>query len=110
MYFNTKYNNTGSLFQGPFKSEHADEDGYLKYLFSYIHLNPAKLKDSKWKEHIGSKDKSLRMFVEKYSYSSLSEYLSGNYSIINPTSYPEYFSSQKEITAHITDWLEKDQT
>lgn len=110
MYFNTKYNHTGSLFQGPFKSEHADEDGYLKYLFSYIHLNPAKLKDSKWKEHIGSKDKSLRRFVEKYPYSSLPEYLSGNYNILNPTSFPEYFSSQKEITAHVTDWLVKDQT
>lgn len=108
MYFNTKNNRTGALFQGPFKSEHADGDSYLKYLFSYIHLNPAKLKDRNWKENIGTKNRSLRMFVEKYPYSSLSEYQSGNQMIVNLKPFPEYFSSKKEIDAHITDWLKKD--
>ncbi|OGJ11058.1 hypothetical protein A2467_03325, partial [Candidatus Nomurabacteria bacterium RIFOXYC2_FULL_36_8] len=50
MYFNKKYIRTGILFQGRFKSEHANTDGYLKYLYAYIHLNPAKLKNPKWKE------------------------------------------------------------
>ena len=39
MYFNKKHHRTGSLFEGRFKSEHVDSDNYLKYLFSYIHLN-----------------------------------------------------------------------
>src|SRR3989344_4623952 len=43
MYFNKKYERTGSLFEGKFKSEPVREDNYLKYLFSYIHLNPIKL-------------------------------------------------------------------
>ena len=37
MYFNTKNERSGSLFQGPYKSSHADTDQYLKFLFSYIH-------------------------------------------------------------------------
>jgi REP element-mobilizing transposase RayT len=40
MYFNKRYNRTGTLFEGPFKSSWADSDVYLKYLYAYIHLNP----------------------------------------------------------------------
>ncbi|MBI4156051.1 MAG: transposase, partial [Candidatus Zambryskibacteria bacterium] len=50
MYFNKKYDRTGKLYEGVFKSIHAGSDQYLKYLYSYIHLNPAKLKDKNWKE------------------------------------------------------------
>ena len=56
MYYNNKYERTGALFEGKFKSEHANNDRYLKYLFSYIHLNPVKLIDANWKE-VGIKDK-----------------------------------------------------
>lgn len=106
MYFNKKNNRSGSLFQGPFKSEHAGDDRYLKYLFSYIHLNPAKLKDSHWKGKIGMKHSAIRKFVEAYPYSSLPEYLSGKHVITAPESFPKYFSSRKEVEEHITDWLE----
>ena len=37
MYFNKNERN-GSLFQGPFRSTHANNDQYLQYLYSYIHL------------------------------------------------------------------------
>jgi len=106
MYFNTKNDRDGSLFQGPFKSEHAGDDRYLKYLFSYIHLNPAKLKDPNWKEKIVTKRGALKKFVEVYSYSSLQEYLSDEHVITAPESFPKYFSSKKEVEEHITDWLE----
>ena len=43
MYFNKKYKRTGGLFEGRFKAVRVGEDGYLEYLFSYIHLNPIKL-------------------------------------------------------------------
>ena len=50
MYFNKKYKRTGKLYEGVFKSTHVSNDNYLKYLYSYIHLNPAKLinKNYKW--------------------------------------------------------------
>ena len=105
MYFNKKNTRSGSLFQGPFKSEHAGDDRYLRYLFSYIHLNPAKLKDPHWKEKIGTKRDTLRKFVENYPYSSLEEYLSVTHIITAPKPFPHYFSSKKEVGEHITDWL-----
>jgi len=51
MYFNKKYKRTGKLYEGVFKSTHAGSDRYLKYLYSYIHLNPAKLIDKNWKNN-----------------------------------------------------------
>ena len=104
MYFNTKNERNGSLFQGPFKSEHTASDTYLKYLFSYIHLNPAKLQDHNWKER-PSLHRSLREFVERYPYSSFKAHLTNLHTITDPTPFPHYFSSPKEIERHITDWL-----
>src|SRR3989339_1573318 len=51
MYFNETYKRTGGLFEGKFKSVHVENDNQLKYLFSYIHLNPVKLINSEWKEN-----------------------------------------------------------
>lgn len=106
MYFNIKNKRSGSLFQGPFRSIHADNDRYLEYLFSYIHLNPAKLKEPKWKEKIRSGNELMK-FVETYPYSSYGAYLNDSHSITNPAKFPDYFSSGREIVSHIADWLTK---
>jgi len=71
MYFNKKYNRSGVLFQGRFKSEHVSNDRYLKYLYAYIHLNPAKLKNSKWRELANINTEELFLYVKNYPYSSL---------------------------------------
>ncbi len=42
-YFATKYNHSGSLFQGPFKNVQIQSDEQLLYLSKYIHLNPQNL-------------------------------------------------------------------
>ncbi|MFC1595191.1 transposase, partial [Patescibacteria group bacterium] len=39
MYFNSKYNRKGVLFQGRSKSKHIDKDEYLNHVFKYVHLN-----------------------------------------------------------------------
>lgn len=108
MYFNIKNKRSGSLFQGPFKGTHAGEDRYLKYLFSYIHLNPTKLKDQHWKEKTYQRNSPLTKFVEHYPYSSLGAYLTGKHSITNPKPFPQYFSSKREAVAHVREWLEAD--
>ena len=38
--FNKKYNRSGTLFEGRFKSIHVDKENYLIYLCRYIHRNP----------------------------------------------------------------------
>ena len=74
-YFNSKYQRTGSLFEGKFKSIHIEKDVQAKYLFSYIHLNPLKLINPKWKEE-GIKDKrKVINFLNSYKWSSYSDYL-----------------------------------
>jgi hypothetical protein len=39
-YFQKKYDNTGHLFQGAFKSIHIENESYLMWLSAYIHQNP----------------------------------------------------------------------
>jgi len=109
MYFNKRYNRTGALFQGVFKSTHADNDEYLKYLFAYIHLNPVKLIEPEWKES-GIKNKNTASsFLNEYSYSSYFDYSeNGNRpegKIINKESFPEYFLTQQDFSTMIDDWL-----
>jgi putative transposase len=108
MYFNKKYKRTGALFQGRFKSEHASTDEYLKYLYSYIHLNPVKLIDSTWKEK-GIKDAAKSFdFAASFQYSSLSDYLGQKREegkIIDPKPFPEYFATQNDIKNELFEWL-----
>ncbi len=105
MYFNIKHRRSGALFQGTFKAEHADTDEYLRYLFSYIHLNPAKLKDARWKEHGQESFSALREFVRKYPYSSLGEYLSRKHVLTAPSKFPAYFIDPKDVDDHTDFWL-----
>ncbi|OGI90572.1 hypothetical protein A2911_00395 [Candidatus Nomurabacteria bacterium RIFCSPLOWO2_01_FULL_40_15] len=88
MYFNKKNDRVGALFQGVFKSQHIDNDRYLRYIYAYIHLNPAKLKKVEWKTQSKNFLSQLKKFIAEYSYSSLQEYLSENYKIINQKPFP----------------------
>lgn len=74
MYFNKKYERTGALFAGPFKSRHVDDDRYLKHLVSYLHLNAAELFDQRWKDGLGNIGRIKSRLME-YPYSSLPDFL-----------------------------------
>ncbi|OGI45621.1 hypothetical protein A2121_01580 [Candidatus Nomurabacteria bacterium GWB1_40_6] len=113
MYFNKKTDRVGTLFQGVFKSQHIDEDVYLKYIYAYIHLNPAKLKKSKWKTQPKSFLTQLKKFIAEYPYSSLQEYLSKNYKIINAKPFPireknicNYNNIVDDFSAELPEFLE----
>lgn len=109
MYYNKKYKRTGGLFESKFKSQHLDTDRYLKYIFSYIHLNIVKLIDSLWKEK-GIQDINKAMkFLNEYQYSSYLDYaqnFSRNVSkIINKKDFPDYFPTAKTFEKEILIWL-----
>ncbi len=94
MYFNTKNERTGALFQGKFKSVHAGEDRYLKYLIAYIHLNPINPKE--------------RVTLDDYPYSSYSDLagiLRPQGKILNKTVLPNYFPTPKEFKKEIQGWI-----
>lgn len=109
MYFNGKNERSGALFQGVFKSQHLDNDEYLRYIYSYIHLNPAKLKDKNWKENGPKDSRSLKEFVLSYKYSSIGEYINNNFIIINVSVFPDYrelYKTDKEFfKIMIDDWF-----
>ncbi|MDQ5971820.1 MAG: Tnp protein [Patescibacteria group bacterium] len=112
MYYNKKYKRTGGLFEGKFKSEHAKNDRYLKYLFSYIHLNPVKLIDKDWKEKgIKNKQETLE-YLNNYKYSSYIDYLEierDQKKILNINSFPKYFKTKDDFTKDIFEWLNYNQ-
>ena len=108
MYFNNKYKHTGSLFEGKFKAEHATSDPYLKYLFSYIHLNPVKLIDKDWKKNGIKNISNVNSFLNNYKYSSYLDYQKQNRpqkQLLNIELFPDYFQSPKIFREEIFDWL-----
>lgn len=108
MYFNRKYKRTGGLFEGCFKAKHVNTDEYLKYLFAYIHLNPVKIIDPKWKEY-GIRDRKVaKEYLAEYTYSSYLEYLSATREegkILNRGAFPEYFLEPQDFEGFIDDWI-----
>ena len=108
MYFNTKYGRTGGLFEGKFKSQHVSKDRHMKYLFSYIHLNPVKLIEPKWKEKGIINLIKAKLFLRDYISSSYLEYLGKNRlesKILSRDNFPKYFPLAKSFESEIIEWL-----
>lgn len=108
MYFNKKHQRSGSLFQGVFKSTHADTDEYLKYLFSYIHLNPVKYIEPEWKEKGIIDLQKTKEYLNKYPYSSYLDFLGKiriENLILNRVAFPEYFETGHDFEEYLEDWL-----
>ncbi len=108
MYYNKKYKRTGGLFEGKFKSQHLNTDIYLKYLFSYIHLNPIKLVNKEWKEKgIGNVSFILK-YLQGYKHSSFIDYLQVarvQSKLLSISVFPKYFPTKKNFLREIIEWL-----
>jgi putative transposase len=108
MYFNKKNNRKGTLFESTFQAKHIKSDEHLKYLFSYIHLNPVKIIDPKWKEN-GIKNREIaKKYLEDYNFSSYLDYQEIpriEASIINREVFPEYFKSKNDFNIFIDEWM-----
>ncbi len=112
MYFNKKYDRSGVLFEGRFKAKWANSDEYLKYLFSYIHLNPVKLYQSDWKEQ-GIKDSEAAYdYASRFKYSSLANYQGSTQlenNILNKEPFPDYLEAGVVNKVELLQWLEYEQ-
>lgn len=108
MYFNKKYDRTGRLFENRFKATYLGEDRYLKYIFSYIHLNPIKIIDPLWKENGITDLQKSKIYLSEYEYSSYVDYMNSTRvekCILNTSAFPEYFPDLKEFEQFIDEWL-----
>ncbi len=109
MYFNKKYNRSGGLFEGRFKSKHADTDNYLKYLFAYIHLNPIKINPNTWSKDSDYKKVDSLMSIHNYKFSSLQDYLGVSRvenDILHKESFPNYFLSKDGVLKNLKTWID----
>ena len=107
-YFNKKYDRNGSLFSSEFKSSHADQDEYLKYLFAYIHLNPVKIVDQNWRDRALLDKELIKTFLGRYYFSSFLDYSGFNREeglILNKIEFPQYFINKGDFLDEIYGWL-----
>lgn len=96
MYFNRKNERTGVLFQGRYKAVHAEEDRHLKYLLSYIHLNPS------------GKARGLDKDLYSYEFSSLIDHMQIpriQNKILTRECLPEYFPEPADLKRELEEWL-----
>lgn len=110
-YFNVKHKKRGSLFEGKFKAKPVEFDEYLRHLFAYIHLNPAKMVKPDWKEGKLAGDQKVWGHLNSYQFSSYHDYLEKDRPekvILNKAAFPEYFASPKEVEEEMLDWLNFD--
>lgn len=109
MYFNLKNERTGALFEGKFCGRHVNNDLYLKYIYSYIHLNPVQHIEPEWKEKGIKKSRLVNDYLHNYKFSSFSDYLGGDREeavILDKSSFPEYFKQSGAYLEEVSDWLQ----
>lgn len=109
-YFNKKYKRNGVLFQGAFKAQHASRDPYCSYIASYIHLNPIKIIEPKWKDSGIANRKAAEEFLDAYTYSSYPDYrgkerLQGL--ILSKNDLPTHCTAAGNFKKEIRGWLSK---
>jgi len=77
MYFNIKYDHSGTIWEGPFKEKISDDEiDYIKTLIRYIHLNPYGIKEPEMtKEARKEHPQEAYEYSKNYEFSSLKDYL-----------------------------------
>jgi len=110
MYFNTKHRRSGSLFEGRFKAKLATDDRYLRYLYSYILLNPVKLFQSDWREKGLRNVTGTKKFLNEYLYSSYVDevIIRPESAILNRAPFPNYFTDKRQLDDELLEWLNYD--
>lgn len=106
-YFNKKYERTGALFGGKFKSVCIKKDAHFMYLPIYVHLNPLDLKFPEWREKKIKNTKKALEFLDSYRWSSYMDY-SGkkNFpSLINKNFILYRIGDEKKFKKEIISWL-----
>ena len=106
-YFNQKYERTGSLFGGKFKSVCIKSDAHLMYLPIYIHLNPLDFKFHEWREKKIKNIKEAIKFLDSYRWSSYMDYTGQkNFpSLINKSFILSRISDEKKFKKEMIDWI-----
>lgn len=98
--FNTRYEETGKLFQGSYKARRVDSDNYLRYLFAYIQIKNA------FEMYPGGAELAVKNFDKgydfalRYPYGSLAlNSTNGTSPVIDKESFRDIFGDVAEYKA-----------
>lgn len=108
MYFNKRNGRSGALFEGTYKARHVSDDRYFRYLISYIHLNPVKLFDSKWKENGIKNQVGAEQYLVCYEHSSYLDYMGKDRAqgiILEKKTLVDIFPAAGDFKTCVTEWL-----
>lgn len=108
-YFNQKYNRTGTLFEGRYKSIAAKNDAHFLYLPNYIHLNPLDLDSPEWRNKKVYNYKETIQFLENYKWSSFPDYIGKkNFPSVTSRNFLlEIFGGAEKYREQIIQWLKE---
>ena len=104
MFFNRKYQRTGSLFQSKYRSDIAHSDDTLKHFFAHVHLNPAELFNQYWQESHDGELLQLAWKAMRYRYSSINEYATSQFVITSPEEFPKYLRRSRDAEGYVRLW------
>jgi REP element-mobilizing transposase RayT len=91
---NKRFNRIGSLFQGPFKAVHVDNNEYLLHLSRYIHFNPV--------------DAGLVRQSEAWEFSSYRDYIGYRKgTLTDPEIVLSQFASPQDYQKFVQDYQEE---
>lgn len=115
-HFNEKYNQKGSIFQGPYKSRTIKSDKYMRYVCAYIMVkNVFELYPRGGLKGATTDFEVAWKWAIAYSFSSLADYCGQRYTpIIKRSALEEIFESPKEFKLFARDvikggkWLHTD--
>jgi putative transposase len=107
-YFNERYERTGSLFQGKYKSVHVVDEAHFMYLPYYIHLNPLDLSVPTWRERTIPNLDTVLTLLQKYRWSSHLDYLGKkNFpSVTNRAFFLDYYNGTDGYIKSLKKFLE----
>ena len=100
MYMNKKYNRTGPLMCRPFRAKHINSDAYMRWVISYIHLNPIEKVAPDWEQGGAIVNTGMEQCVKEYRYSSYLDYYVSERdetSILNKQSLPFFINDLESV-------------
>ena len=109
MYFNQKYERTGSLFQGTYKAVLVNQEPHFIHLPYYIHSNSLDIKFPEWREREIKNYKEAMRFLENYRWSSFLDYIGKkNFPSVTQREFlNEFFGGPEQYKKDILKWLKE---
>lgn len=106
-YFNCRYQRSGALFQGKYKSVGIKNEAHFVHIPYYIHCNPLDLIMPSWREKQITDYKKTIRFLENYRWNSYLDYIGKkNFSsVIQREFLSEFFGGPAQYKKDTIKWL-----